>query len=42
MWIGKASGLPVKVDVETDGPAGKMHTVSRIAYANVQAPLGVK
>ncbi len=42
MWIGKASGLPVKVDVETDGPAGKMHTVSRVEYANVTAPSGVK
>jgi len=32
----------IKVDVETDGPVGKLHTVERVEYANVTAPPGVK
>lgn len=45
IWIAKGSGLPVKIEIDTDsgdGPENKRHTSTRFDYDNVQAPASVK
>ncbi len=44
VWVAKASGLPVRVEINQDvggGDAGKSHSVMTIDYQNVTAPAGV-
>jgi hypothetical protein len=45
IWIAKASGLPVREEVNTDagtGPGGKRHLEIRIVYTDVHAPVTEK
>lgn len=41
MWISKASGLPLRVDVDiaVGGSGSKSHTSSRYEYGNVKPPI---
>ncbi|HEX4497373.1 MAG TPA: hypothetical protein VIE43_16990 [Thermoanaerobaculia bacterium] len=41
MWIGKASGLPLKVESDVEMSGRKTHVSKHYAYGNVQAPAGV-
>jgi hypothetical protein len=43
IWISKARGVPLKVEMDTDvgGAAGKSHRTMRYEYTNVQAPADV-
>jgi len=44
VWISKARGLPLKMemDMDTGGAAGKSHRTVRYEYSNVQPPAGVQ
>jgi hypothetical protein len=41
MWISKATGLPMRVDLDIDvgGSGGKSHASSRYEYGDVKPPL---
>jgi hypothetical protein len=44
VWISKAQGLPLKIELDMDvgGKLGKSHRSMRYEYTNVQAPAGVR
>jgi hypothetical protein len=41
IWIGRAKGLPVKVESDVEMSGRKTHVSKHYEYGNVQAPAGV-
>ena len=40
IWIGNASGLPLKAESDTQHSGHTLHVSTRFTYANVRAPAG--
>jgi hypothetical protein len=40
LWISKSRGLPIKLEMDVGGAAGKSHRAMRYEYTNVQTPAG--